>query len=78
MKEKRKGVGLQMRSFTGNDGKQYLVFRTPPGAFHVFKEVEAKQAARECMADPLREDEVRDLISQPEARIVLARRTKAS
>jgi len=48
MKEKKKGVGLQIRSFTGRDGKQYLVFRTPTGAFNVFKEVEAKQAAQEC------------------------------
>lgn len=39
-----------MRTFTGDDGKTYLVFRTPKNAFHVFGEVEAKDAARRCGA----------------------------
>jgi len=47
---KKLGLGLSMKTLTGNDGKSYLVFRTPEGAFHTFTEVEAKQAARECGA----------------------------
>jgi hypothetical protein len=50
LKAKRTGLGLELRSFTGKDGKTYLVFRTNRGSFHVFGEVEAKQAARECGA----------------------------
>jgi hypothetical protein len=34
--------------FTGRSGNNYLVFRTAPGSFHVFAEVEAKEAARDC------------------------------
>jgi len=44
---KRSGLGLDMRTFRGKAGK-YLVFHTPSGSFHVFKEVEAKEAARDC------------------------------
>ncbi|MBM4322263.1 MAG: hypothetical protein FJ115_01775 [Deltaproteobacteria bacterium] len=47
LKRKKSGVGLDMRTFRGKEGR-YLVFRTPAGSFHVFKEVEAKQAARDC------------------------------
>jgi hypothetical protein len=47
---KRRGLGLEMRSFQGKDGRSYLVFRTSGGSFHVFMEVEAKQAARQCGA----------------------------
>ncbi|GIW78650.1 MAG: hypothetical protein KatS3mg105_0457 [Gemmatales bacterium] len=47
-KEKRLGFRLDVRSFEGKDGSTYIVFRTKKGAYHVFKEVEAKQAAREC------------------------------
>ncbi len=50
LKPKRSGLGLGLRSFTGKDGKTYLVFRTNRGAFHVFGEVEAKEAARQCGA----------------------------
>jgi hypothetical protein len=49
LKGKRSGVGLDMRTFRGKEGR-YLVFRTPAGSFHVFKEVEAKEAARNCGA----------------------------
>jgi hypothetical protein len=49
LKPKRRGVDLEMRTFKGTEGR-YLVFRTPQGSYHVFKEVEAKQAARECGA----------------------------
>jgi hypothetical protein len=45
---KRKGVGLEMKSFTGASGTAYLVLRTGPGSYHVFAEVEAKEAARDC------------------------------
>jgi hypothetical protein len=49
LKPKRRGVDLEMRTFKGAEGR-YLVFRTPYGSYHVFKEVEAKQAARDCGA----------------------------
>jgi hypothetical protein len=41
-KRKRQGVGLEMKTFKGNDKQNYLVFRTPKGSYHVFLEVEAK------------------------------------
>ena len=53
LKEKREGYELPFKSFVGTDGKRYLVFRTDHGSFHVFAEVEAKQAARECGAEEL-------------------------
>jgi hypothetical protein len=49
-KEKRKGVGLEIRSHTGKDGATYIFFKTTKGSFHVFKEVEAKEAAKQCGA----------------------------
>jgi len=48
VKAKRKSRGLEMRTFIGKDKNSYLVFRTPNGSFHVFMEVEAKEAARQC------------------------------
>jgi hypothetical protein len=45
---KRKGLGLDFRTFMGQSGKIYLVFQTTQGSFHVLTEVEAKQAARDC------------------------------
>src|SRR5437660_12854494 len=48
--QKRRGLGLEMRSFAGRHGNSYLVFRTSGGSFHVFVEVEAKEAARQCGA----------------------------
>jgi len=50
IKAKRRGRGFQIRTFTGNSGVAYVVFRTPDGAFHVFQEVEAKNAATDCGA----------------------------
>lgn len=50
-KEKRRGFGLDIRSSQGQDGSAYIVFKTTSGSCHVFKEVEAKQAARECGAE---------------------------
>ncbi len=39
---KRKGFELDMKSVTNEKGA-YLVFRTPQGSFHVFREIEAKE-----------------------------------
>jgi hypothetical protein len=50
IKQKKRGLGMELRSFTGKDDRAYLVFRTARGTYHVFAEVEAKQAARECGA----------------------------
>jgi hypothetical protein len=50
IKVKKRGLGLEMRTFEGRDGRMYLVFRTARGAYHVFTEVEAKEAARQCGA----------------------------
>lgn len=51
MKPKRKGLGLEARTFTGESGSVYLVFKTLDGSFHVFVETEAKDAAEDCGAD---------------------------
>ena len=50
MKAKKRGLGLEMRTVEGQDGRSYLVFRTARGTYHVFAEVEAKEAARQCEA----------------------------
>ncbi|HEX6502420.1 MAG TPA: hypothetical protein VF011_04180 [Terriglobales bacterium] len=50
--EKRVGTELPFKTFTTLEGKSLLVFRTSGGEFHVFKEVEAKEAAKQCGADP--------------------------
>ena len=47
-KQKRQGPGLEMKNFTGDEDQNYLVFRTPKGAYHVFLEVDAKEAAEHC------------------------------
>ncbi len=47
-KQKRQGLGLEMRTFKGNAGQNYLVFRTAGGSYHVFLEVDAKEAAEHC------------------------------
>jgi len=38
---------MEIRTFTGKDGDSYIVMRTGD-EFHVFVEVEAKEAARDC------------------------------
>lgn len=53
LKHKREGTELAFKRFVGSDGNNYLVFRSLEGSFHVFTEVEAKQAARECGAAEL-------------------------
>jgi hypothetical protein len=45
-KGKRSGVALEMKLFRPKKARPYLVFRTSSGEFHVFQEVEAKDAAR--------------------------------
>lgn len=48
LKGKRGSVGLEIKSFKGRSGNQYVVLRTPKGSYHVLVEVEAKAAARDC------------------------------
>jgi len=50
VKPKKHGFGLEMKTFQGKVGEFYLVFRAKDGAYHVFLEIEAKQAARDCGA----------------------------
>lgn len=50
MKAKKRGLGLEMRTVEGHDARSYLVFRTARGTYHVFAEVAAKEAARQCGA----------------------------
>lgn len=50
LKRKKKGFGLEAKTFKRNDGSSYLVFRTLDGSYHAYVEVEAKEAARECGA----------------------------
>jgi len=50
VKAKKRGFGLEIRTFEDNSGCTYLVFRTRSGAFHVFQEVDAKNAAKDCGA----------------------------
>jgi hypothetical protein len=47
LKAKKKGLGLEAKTFIGKQGSSYLVFRSLDGSYHAFVEVEAKQAARE-------------------------------
>jgi len=45
---KRRGLGLEFKTFEGKSGDVYTVIRTTKGAFHVLVEIEAKRAARDC------------------------------
>jgi hypothetical protein len=47
-KAKRRGLGLEVETFTGKSGQVYMVFHAPGGSYHVFVETEAKAAARDC------------------------------
>jgi hypothetical protein len=49
-KPKKIGTSLEFKTFTGESGTTYLVFKSLDGSFHVFQEVEAKQASRDCGA----------------------------
>lgn len=53
LKDKREGTELAFKAILGSDGTRYRVFRSLGGSFHVFTEVEAKQAARQCGAAEL-------------------------
>ena len=47
----KKIYGMDVKVFTSRDGKRkYLVFRTHRNSYHVFLEVDAKKAARDCGA----------------------------
>ena len=48
IKPKRRGRGFEIKTLTGKSRAAYIVFRTPDGSFHVFQEVDAKDAARDC------------------------------
>ena len=48
IKPKLRGFGLDIRQFRSKDGYTYIVSKTKSGSYHVFMEVEAKQAARRC------------------------------
>jgi hypothetical protein len=50
IKPKPRNRALDVRTFDGADGASYVVFRTSSGSFHTFREVEAKEAARQCGA----------------------------
>jgi len=50
LKRKKHGVRLEMRTFEGKDGITYLVFPSTGGSYHLFAEVQAKEAARRCGA----------------------------
>lgn len=46
---KRFGLGLEAKTFQNKKGDAiYLVFRSTGGSFHVFVEVEAKRAGKDC------------------------------
>lgn len=45
---KRQGLGLEAKTVAGKSGDTYLVFRATNGSYHVFVEIEAKKAARDC------------------------------
>jgi hypothetical protein len=45
-KSERRGFNLDRKSFTGKDGRSYLVFRTTTGSYHAFVEVEGRDPSR--------------------------------
>ena len=47
---KRRGVGLETKTFVGSSGTTYVVIRSGSGSFHVLAEVETEEAARDCGA----------------------------
>jgi hypothetical protein len=51
MAPKRRGFGLEVKTFRSKSGREYLVFKTLHGAFHVFVETQAKDAAQDCGAE---------------------------
>jgi hypothetical protein len=61
LKEKREGTKLGFKVFEGADGNRYLVFRSLDGSFHVFAEVEAKAAAKQCGAGEMSDANTREM-----------------
>jgi hypothetical protein len=49
MKPKHQGAGLQMKSFTDNEGVNYVFYKTPNGSYHAFREVQAREAIANCL-----------------------------
>ncbi|HUE11923.1 MAG TPA: hypothetical protein VMQ54_13320 [Steroidobacteraceae bacterium] len=52
-KSKKQGAGLEIKTFKGKTGDTYVVYRTPAPSsnlhrYHVFVEVEAKAAGKDC------------------------------
>jgi hypothetical protein len=47
--KKRRGFSLQIKTVDSPNGK-YLFYKTPNGSYHVFIEVAAKEAAKDCGA----------------------------
>jgi hypothetical protein len=47
-KKKRKLFGIQFKTFRGKQGDDYLVLTAGDFKYHVYAEVDAKQAARDC------------------------------
>jgi hypothetical protein len=45
---KRRGLGLDVKTFIGKEDDAYVVFRSPTGSYHVLVEIEAKEAGRDC------------------------------
>ena len=45
---KKDGYGLETKTFKGESGASYVVHKTQKGSYHVFMEVNAKGAARDC------------------------------
>ena len=55
---KRKSFGIEIKTFRGADGENYLVLKAGNSKYHVFAEVEAKKAAIDCgcKLDPRQND----------------------
>ena len=51
--KKRAGYELQMATKIGNSGNKYLFIKDTYGAYHVFIEIEAKTAAKDCGAETI-------------------------
>ena len=45
---KREGVKLGLATVRGESGQTYLVLKATKGSYHVFAEVDAKEAGRDC------------------------------
>ena len=61
VKFKRRGTGVEFRAFDGKSGRRYLVMHTRRGAYHVFAEMQAKDAAIDCGAPDDRDLTTRQL-----------------